>query len=100
MKTLLSSLLLIITNCGVMAQQNISSAVLADRSRGIAQIADELTTQPETVASRYYATIESSSIETLPDLQERLPKGAKSSEVVEVPKEFFTSCCLLGLAVR
>lgn len=86
MKTPLSSLLLITTTCGVMAQQNQSSAVLADRSRGIEQIANELTTQPEVVASRCYATIESSSIETAPDLQERPPKGAKSSEVVEVPQ--------------
>lgn len=85
MKTLLSSLLLTTATCGLMAQQNPSSAVLADRSRGIAQIADELTTQPEVVSSRCYATIESSSIETAPDLQERPLKGAKSSEVVEVP---------------
>jgi len=72
--------------CGVLAQQNQSSAALAERSRGIAQIADELTTQPGVVASRCYATIEASSTEAAPDLQERLPQGAKSNEVVEVPQ--------------
>lgn len=86
MKTLLSLLLLSTATCGVLAQQNLSNATLSDRSRGIAQIADELTTQPGVVASRYYSTIESSSTEAAPDLQERLPQGAKSNEVVEVPQ--------------
>lgn len=86
MKTLLFALLLSNASYGVLAQQAPSSAVLSERSRGIAQIADELTTQPGVVASRCYATIESSRTEDAPDIQERVPQGAKSNVVVEVPQ--------------